>query len=539
MLNSIVLFLFIIIIIVLLVRSTFFKFIPKKSREIYQIRWVHRGWHFYFPENTMAAYQEPIIKEKGWGIELDIRRLRDGNIVCFHDYFTNRLLSIPGNILNFSYQELKKYKILGSNETAPLLEDVLTFFNGEIPALIEIKGYLNKDFRKKLMIIISQYEIRNQTRVYFHTKNLISYWKLCYLYPKRVFWVCNIFRKRFDFIKGSDYKYVASKYQRLCADTDYLETKDIEIPSWEDLSASLVEAIEGNEPVSHIFSELSSILNKCTARVDKNHWICKSLILHRAILSNHFKEHSLEGIRHIICFAEKYKINIAMEVDVTMYHNEVVCYHSDTGSDFLGQEKSCAQKEEIDKAILFSQVIKELKGHEKYVNLIIDMKDGKMRDRTLQINVIHILSSYRYEGNFSMQAFFPPVLIWLKKNYPEILRGQVYNSLEKFAKVPFVRKAVHLILAHKSCADYCVYDNSQYIWAFLKYQEVIGRLVIVYAFTNEHQIKAFIGKENIANVIVENIVSDIGEDGTYILNEKDWSKEFILQYVKSQEDDMN
>lgn len=521
----------IIIASIIMLRFLLFKFKPKKSKEIYDIRWVHRGWHFYFPENTMAAYKEPIIKEKGWGVEIDIRYLKDGNIICFHDFYTKRLLNIPGTISNLSYREMKKYKILGSNETAPKLAEALECFKDEIPCLIEVKGYLNSGFRRKLLETIWQYENKYKVKVYFHTKNIFTYFKLCYFYPKRSFWVCNVFRKRFDFIKGNDYKSVADKYQRICEDTKYMETNELEIPTWEDLSAGLVDAIEGNEPVAHIFSELSSMLNKCTARVDSSHWICNSLIFHRAIISNMFKEHSLEGIKHIINFAEKYKVNVTLEIDVTMYDLEVVCYHSDSGSDFLGQEKSCAPKGDIKTAIKFVEVVKLLKGHEKYVNLIIDMKDGKLKDRTLQIKTINILNECKYNGNFTIQAFFPPVLIWLKENYPEIIRGQVYNSLKKFSKVNFIRKTVHLILAHKSSADYCVYDNNQYIWVFLKFQEIIGKKVIVYAFKNELEIESFIGVDNIANVIVENIVSEINENGDYIINEKDWSKEFIERYM--------
>ena len=79
----------------------------------------------------MAAYKEPIIKDKGWGVELDVRVLNDGNIVCFHDLYTKRLLGIPGTIKNLSYRELKQYKILGSEETAPKLEEAFEYFKGD------------------------------------------------------------------------------------------------------------------------------------------------------------------------------------------------------------------------------------------------------------------------------------------------------------------------------------------------------------------------------------------------------------------------
>ena len=124
----------------LICKFTLLKFKPSKSKEIYDIRWCHRGWHFYFPENTMAAFKEPIIKEKKWGIELDVRYLEDGEIVCFHDFYTNRLLNVPGTIKKFSYNELRNYKILDSQEIVPKLEDALNYFKGEIPVLIEVKG---------------------------------------------------------------------------------------------------------------------------------------------------------------------------------------------------------------------------------------------------------------------------------------------------------------------------------------------------------------------------------------------------------------
>ena len=49
--------------------------------------------------------------------------------------------------------------------------------------------------------------------------------------------------------------------------------------------------------------------------------------------------------------------------------------------------------------------------------------------------------------------------------------------------------------------------------------------------------KGFIGIDNIANVIVENVISGNDENGEYILNDKDWSREFVERYMVKENDE--
>ena len=70
----------------------------------------HRGGSTACPENTMAAFQW--VFRKGFsGIELDVHRTRDDEIICLHDDTLRRTASRPhsvlGDVLNTPISELK------------------------------------------------------------------------------------------------------------------------------------------------------------------------------------------------------------------------------------------------------------------------------------------------------------------------------------------------------------------------------------------------------------------------------------------------
>lgn len=177
-----------------------FTYIPKKSKEIYNNVIAHRGYHAYYPENTIKSYIEAI--RHNMAIELDIRMTRDGYIVCMHDRYTKRLLGKRGKTSNMTLSEIKKYKIMNSNEKIPLLEDVLKVVKGNVPILIEVKGFLNNRFNRKLLYYIYNYD----GKVYFHVKNILTYFILRRKWSDKVFYILNPFRKRFNFIKSKYYR---------------------------------------------------------------------------------------------------------------------------------------------------------------------------------------------------------------------------------------------------------------------------------------------------------------------------------------------
>ena len=80
--------------------------------------YAHRGLHGDgIPENSMAAFREAL--EGGYGIELDIHLLKDGNLAVMHDSLLNRTTGQPGHIEDLTTEELKNYRLEGTDETIP------------------------------------------------------------------------------------------------------------------------------------------------------------------------------------------------------------------------------------------------------------------------------------------------------------------------------------------------------------------------------------------------------------------------------------
>lgn len=186
-----------------------FTYIPKKSKEIYDTIIAHRGYHYYYPENTISSYFEAI--KRNLAIELDVRMTKDGHIVCIHDRYTKRLLGKRGKTYNMTLKEITNYNVKGTCEKVPLLEDVLKLVKGNVPLLIEIKGFLNSRFNRMLLYYISNYE----GKFYFHAKNIFTYFILRSLWKDKVFYILNPFRKRFNFIKSKYYKALAKNNYNL------------------------------------------------------------------------------------------------------------------------------------------------------------------------------------------------------------------------------------------------------------------------------------------------------------------------------------
>ena len=100
---------------------------------------AHRGWHNkYAPENSLEAFK--LALEKNLAIEFDLQMTRDKQIVVFHDSNLKRMCGIAKNINSCSYEEIKRLKLKDTNETIPLLSDVLKLVGGSVLLDIEIKN---------------------------------------------------------------------------------------------------------------------------------------------------------------------------------------------------------------------------------------------------------------------------------------------------------------------------------------------------------------------------------------------------------------
>ena len=100
--------------------------------------YAHRGLHGNgLPENSMAAFKAAL--DHGYGIELDIHLLKDGNLAVIHDSLLNRTTGMAGRVEDLAMEDLKHYRLEGTGETIPEFMDVLTLWGGKAPLIIELK----------------------------------------------------------------------------------------------------------------------------------------------------------------------------------------------------------------------------------------------------------------------------------------------------------------------------------------------------------------------------------------------------------------
>ena len=97
--------------------------------------YAHRGLHDDgVPENSLAAFRASVAH--GYGAELDVHLLKDGNLAVMHDSLLNRTTGQPGRIEDLTTDDLPRYHLQGTEETIPLLSDVLDIFEGKTPLIL-------------------------------------------------------------------------------------------------------------------------------------------------------------------------------------------------------------------------------------------------------------------------------------------------------------------------------------------------------------------------------------------------------------------
>ena len=106
-----------------------------------QYRYAHRGYHGkdLAPENSLLAYKEAI--RRGFGVELDVHLMKDGNLAVIHDASLLRTAGADVLVEDLTAEELKQYRLEGTEEEIPLLEEVLPLFEESgLPLVVELKA---------------------------------------------------------------------------------------------------------------------------------------------------------------------------------------------------------------------------------------------------------------------------------------------------------------------------------------------------------------------------------------------------------------
>ena len=116
------------------------------SESMKDLTWIkndfiaHRGYHSLdksIPENTLLSFKKAL--DYGYSIECDVNVTKDGQVVVFHDINLQRLCGVDIHLSDVTYEEIKDFRILDTNEHIPLLSDLLKLVNGKVPLLIELK----------------------------------------------------------------------------------------------------------------------------------------------------------------------------------------------------------------------------------------------------------------------------------------------------------------------------------------------------------------------------------------------------------------
>ena len=108
-----------------------------------------RGWHYAHrglhdmtrPENSMSAFRAAL--DAGFGIELDVHLLADGNLAVMHDSSLRRTVGSDVLIETLTTQQLSEYRLNGTEEPIPTFQQVLDLFDGKAPLIVELKSANN------------------------------------------------------------------------------------------------------------------------------------------------------------------------------------------------------------------------------------------------------------------------------------------------------------------------------------------------------------------------------------------------------------
>ena len=104
--------------------------------------YAHRGLHGEgTPENSMAAFRKAL--DAGYGIELDIHLMKDGQLAVIHDASFKRTAGADVQIEDLTAEDLAAYPLEGTKETVPLFSDVLALYAGKAPIIVELKAERN------------------------------------------------------------------------------------------------------------------------------------------------------------------------------------------------------------------------------------------------------------------------------------------------------------------------------------------------------------------------------------------------------------
>ena len=193
-------------------------------------------------------------------------------------------------------------------------------------------------------------------------------------------------------------------------------------------------------------------------RLSMRHGMSKFLgkvFAHRGIYGGDVRENSLEA------FASAIDNGYGIELDVRLSADGQAMVYHDSGLARLFGENTMLS--ELDSETLRHEYdIPTLKDALDLINgdvpLIVELKCD---DTDLSVCPIAMDVLKDYEGDYAVQSFNPLALRWMKKNYPDVIRGQLSTSfaLEDGMLAPHYFAIEHLLTNSIAKPDFISYNH--------------------------------------------------------------------------------
>lgn len=121
--------------------------------------YCHRGLYGPgVPENSYPAFQQAV--DHGYGVELDVHLLADGNLAVIHDFQLERMTDGTGRVENLTTEQISKLRLKGSDQPVALFPQVLEIFSGKTPIIVELKSTKDNyaELCRRTCLLLDTYE---------------------------------------------------------------------------------------------------------------------------------------------------------------------------------------------------------------------------------------------------------------------------------------------------------------------------------------------------------------------------------------------
>lgn len=221
----------------------------------------------------------------------------------------------------------------------------------------------------------------------------------------------------------------------------------------------------------------------------KNMFKKSYIIAHRGIYNNkNIYENTLESFS----LAIKQKLIIELDIRLTK-DKQIIVFHDNNTKRITKQNKIVEKNtykelnnQDIIHIPLLSEVLKLVNGK---VPLLIEIKPYE-KSGVLESKLMQLLNNYK--GEYAIQSFSPKVLYWFKKNYPNILRGQLAHKYTK-QKLSSVKKFIlsNMLLNTITKPHFISYKYNELSPTQIKKCKKKKIHVIGWTITNEREFKHY------------------------------------------------